>query len=689
MAARTKHQGRWPLHRLVWDNDHAKLSAELATAHVRQGMAVGPSVMCCAVACAVLCRCYSTVSCSATLFFFQYCCSVSQHDVDEQDPHGRTPLRLAVALGHTACAKALLECGADAVAKDCDGWTATHDATSTGDAELLRAVLEKRNFIQRAETEEKIPQLLQLLEESPDFYCEMHWDFSSWVPLVSRLCPSDTYRIWKRGASVRVDTTLLGYSNMQWQRGQRTFLFKPVAAAEGAAAATATQFEMVQVDHDSHAAFAETVGIDPEAQGPPSPHEIQQRFVSAIVTTTMDKDKVGFERVKTGIWGWQSDKTEDVEGTPAKVFQASGIEIVTKTRVEHLPAGHPARKASKTPMAQMMSGLGQGGDQEGASGSGFGQLLQSVENSDNGTDGDGADNRDHGADVMRVTADEYFAERAEGTPPMAVGRRRETRTQKQTFKARLCIAEEFPLSLREQILPILDLLAPTSAHLANLRDFVSLQLPAGFPVKVEIPVYRVLTARVTFRECRLGNVEDDAVFQVPEGYRMLRSGGASAGRAMDDEDAMLMLALQRSMQAQDTFDLDDRAYDAQLQQALMASLASAGLDAAPEQAAEDWECQACTFLNPKGSSAAACSVCATPRAGSTPVRAAPALASTAPSTRTMPSREEEILQQVLALSLQEAGGQDTPPADDSSSNAANVSEEEQLRLAIERSLSET
>lgn len=46
------------------------------------------------------------------------------------------------------------------------------------------------------------------------------------------------------------------------------------------------------------------------------------------------------------------------------------------------------------------------------------------------------------------------------------------------------MSEEHPLSLVEQVTPIINLMARTSSHFARLRDFVTLNFPPGFPVKI-------------------------------------------------------------------------------------------------------------------------------------------------------------------------------------------------------------
>lgn len=54
------------------------------------------------------------------------------------------------------------------------------------------------------------------------------------------------------------------------------------------------------------------------------------------------------------------------------------------------------------------------------------------------------------------------------------------------LQANLWLCEEFPLKLAEQIMPIVDLMAISTTHFAKLREFIQMQLPAGFPLKIGI-----------------------------------------------------------------------------------------------------------------------------------------------------------------------------------------------------------
>lgn len=82
-----------------------------------------------------------------------------------------------------------------------------------------------------------------------------------------------------------------------------------------------------------------------------------------------------------------------------------------------------------------------------------------------------------------ITPEEYFNAHVD-LGDRDIGRPIEQSTKVQKFRATLWLCEDFPLSLQEQVLPIIDLMATSNAHFAKLRDFITLQLPSGFPVKI-------------------------------------------------------------------------------------------------------------------------------------------------------------------------------------------------------------
>lgn len=125
------------------------------------------------------------------------------------------------------------------------------------------------------------------------------------------------------------------------------------------------------------------------------------------------------------------------------------------------------------------------------------------------------------------------------------------------------MSEEFPLSLMEQITPIIDLMARTSAHFARLRDFITLEFPPGFPVKIEIPLFHVLNARITFENvnsCRTaersspGGAQSDAganfevdqsVFEIPKSYHIQDDGRNI--HVQDEDNEIMQFAIQQSL----------------------------------------------------------------------------------------------------------------------------------------------
>ncbi|XP_053562124.1 ankyrin repeat domain-containing protein 13B isoform X2 [Bombina bombina] len=428
MPAKKGPDSKFPLHYLVWFNKHRELEKELVD---------------------------------------------KQEQIEQVDPRGRTPLHLATTLGYLDCAKVLLNHGADVNKENRNGWTVLQEAVSTRDLELVRLILRYRDYQRTIKRLAGIPVLLEKLRKAQDFYVEMKWEFTSWVPLVSKICPSDTYKVWKSGQNLRVDTTLLGFDHMTWQRGNRSFIFR----------GQDTSAVVMEIDHDRRVVFSETLTLGSQdhevllAAVQPTEEQAMSRLTAPVVTTQLDTKNIAFERNKSGILGWRSEKTEIINGYESKVYGASNVELITRTRTEHLSDQHKGKsKGSKTPLQSFL------GIAEQHVGPNNGTLITQTFSQTNPT---------------AITPDEYFDPNFElGHRDM--GRPMELTTKTQKFKAKLWLCEDHPLSLAEQVAPIIDLMAISNALFAKLRDFITLRLPPGFPVKIEIPIFHILNARITF-----------------------------------------------------------------------------------------------------------------------------------------------------------------------------------------------
>ena len=64
--------------------------------------------------------------------------SENTSDIEVIDPRGRTPLHLAVTLGHLECVRALLRHGANATVENSQCWTVLQEAVATGDPEIVQ-----------------------------------------------------------------------------------------------------------------------------------------------------------------------------------------------------------------------------------------------------------------------------------------------------------------------------------------------------------------------------------------------------------------------------------------------------------------------------------------------------------------------------------------------------------------------
>ncbi|KAF7200229.1 ankyrin repeat domain-containing protein 13A [Nothobranchius furzeri] len=497
---------KFPLHSAVWENDFRKLEEELRSL---------------------------------------------QNEIETMDPRGRTPLHLAVSLGHLETVRVLLRHGAQVTKENAHNWTVLQEAVSTGDPEMVQLVLQRRDYLKASTALGGVPELLLKIRESPDFYMEMKWEFTSWIPLLSRICPSDVCRIWKSGACLRVDTTLLGFENMTWIRGRRSYIFR---GDESCA-------ELMEMNHDDGVVDVERFNISQEVEDvtlesmQPAEQEVAKRLTTPIVNTYLDTKNIAFERSKSGIWGWKTDKTEVVNGFESKVFNVNNVNVVIRTRTEHLTDEEKTRIKSERNVLESL----------------LGTVEQHIS-----AQGDLTLEYATATNPTAITPEEYFDPDFD-LGDRDIGRPIELTIRTQKFKGTLWMSEEHPLSLVEQVTPVIDLMARTSSHFARLRDFVTLNFPPGFPVKIEIPLFHVLNARITFgnlNKCRTEKDEEEevgtsaattpsstmedlastapsqfqvcpSVFEVPASYQ--RRGGSRHTPAPNNDEELLQYAIHQSL----------------------------------------------------------------------------------------------------------------------------------------------
>jgi hypothetical protein len=170
-------------------------------------------------------------------------------DSTRENPHplidspfrGQTPLTLAITLGHKDCIHILLEKGASSIVRNAFGWSPFQEATSYGNRDIMTLIHKhKRKELARWVDRKGKELLKEISLDLQDVEFEMLWSFTSIIPFVSSLCPSDTYKIYKKGSNLRIDTTLVGFEKLNWIRGNISIIFN-----------TEQEPRLVICDHDT------------------------------------------------------------------------------------------------------------------------------------------------------------------------------------------------------------------------------------------------------------------------------------------------------------------------------------------------------------------------------------------------------------------------------------------------------
>ena len=149
-------------------------------------------------------------------------------DIHEPDMHGNTPLMIAVKLQRYEEATVLVDYGAQPKFRlSRHHYTPLEQALGLRDKTLLHLLVsaQKKHFIDMIESSHY--KFVDQLKELPDFSLVMKWECdSAFIPFLKKMTPSDNYRVYKRGADVRIDLSLVGWENLKSKRGDYSIIFK-------------------------------------------------------------------------------------------------------------------------------------------------------------------------------------------------------------------------------------------------------------------------------------------------------------------------------------------------------------------------------------------------------------------------------------------------------------------------------
>ncbi|KXJ77133.1 hypothetical protein RP20_CCG008208 [Aedes albopictus] len=378
------------------------------------------------------------------------------------------------------CTYLLLAHGAPVKVKNQQGWSPLAEAISYGDRQIICSLLKKLKQQAREQMDQRRPNLVKALKQMGDFYMELKWDFHSWVPLISRILPSDVCKIHKSGCSIRLDTTLVDFSDMRWERGDISFIFRGENPPKDSLTALDNECRCYQ--HVRH----EETELEIE-------DEVDILMSSDILAAQMSTKSISFTKAQSG-WIFREDKKETVAGQyDSDLYTINGLTLEQRKRREHLSRDDLQKNKA------LMESLTKGGQSAGIDQNG--EIIRRASLQP--------------PPINSITWEEYIS--AEPGQYPNLGRDLVYKESSKNFRATVAMSKDFPLSV-DMLLSVLEVIAPFK-HFSKLREFVTLKLPSGFPVKIDIPILPTVSAKITFQKFEFRDDISPELFVIPDNYK--------------------------------------------------------------------------------------------------------------------------------------------------------------------------
>ncbi|KAF3457631.1 hypothetical protein FNV43_RR02289 [Rhamnella rubrinervis] len=247
--------------------------------------------------------------------------------IDRRDvPNRDTPLHLAVKLGDQTATEMLMVAGADWSLQNEQGWSALQEAICSREEAIAMIIVRHYQPLAWAKWCRRLPRLMATMRRMRDFYMEITFHFdSSVIPFISRIAPSDTYKIWKRGANLRADMTLAGFDGFRIQRADQSVIFLGDGSEDG----KVPPGSLCMVSHKEK----EVINALDGAGSPATEEEIRQEVVAMCQTNIFRPGIDVTQAVLLPQLTWRrQEKTEMVGSWKAKVYDMHNVVVSIKSR---------------------------------------------------------------------------------------------------------------------------------------------------------------------------------------------------------------------------------------------------------------------------------------------------------------------------------------------------------------------
>ncbi|XP_058101320.1 uncharacterized protein LOC131245710 isoform X2 [Magnolia sinica] len=247
--------------------------------------------------------------------------------IDRRDvPNRETPLHLAVKLGDATAIEMLMAAGANWSLQNEQGWSALQEAICLREEAIAKIIVRHYQPLAWAKWCRRLPRVIATMQRMRDFYMEITFNFeSSVIPFISRIAPSDTYKIWKRGSNLRADMTLAGFDGFRIQRSDQSILFLGDGSEDG----KVPPGSLCMVSHKEKEVMNALDGAGSQA----TEAEIQQE-VAAMSQTNIFRPGIDVtQSVLLPQLTWRrQERTEMVGPWKAKVYDMHHVVVSVKSR---------------------------------------------------------------------------------------------------------------------------------------------------------------------------------------------------------------------------------------------------------------------------------------------------------------------------------------------------------------------